>query len=155
MIWPLAIEVTSTPAIIGVSARPAVVGLTAFTTCRYIGMKVTEPNMREADDKADSAGNDEDPVAEQMQRQDRLGAPALHDDEAGEPRDRSRRQAKGLRRTPGEDVAAEAGEEDQRGQRDRQKGRAADVDGRPAPRLGAVNARPIIATAIRPSGRLT
>src|SRR6266566_8286862 len=44
MMRPLDIEVMSTPAIIGVSIMPACVGLRPFTTCRYIGMKVTEPN---------------------------------------------------------------------------------------------------------------
>ena len=44
MMRPLEIEVMSTPAIIGVSIMPACVGLTPFTTCRYSGMKVTEPN---------------------------------------------------------------------------------------------------------------
>ena len=34
MIRPLAIEVTSMPAIIGVSCSPAVEGVTPFTTCR-------------------------------------------------------------------------------------------------------------------------
>src|SRR5581483_5116046 len=67
---------------------------------------------READDEADRRTDREDPVAEQLERQDRLGRTALGEDEGGEQHHRERDQQERLVRAPGERRAAEAREED-------------------------------------------
>jgi len=73
--------------------------------------------QREADDKADRAGDREDPVGEQAERQDRLVGDVLDGDEPGERRQRPGSEAQRGRRGPGDSVSAEAGEEDQCRQR--------------------------------------
>ncbi len=44
MICPLVMELTKTPSIIGVRCNPALVGSRPFTTCKYTGSSVIEPN---------------------------------------------------------------------------------------------------------------
>jgi len=44
MMRPVTIDITSTPPIIGSICMPASEGVEYFTTCRYIGRNVTEPN---------------------------------------------------------------------------------------------------------------
>ena len=74
---PLTIEVTSSPAIIGVSCRPDDVGLRPFTICRKSGRYVTEPKSAKPMMKPIARADGEDAVAEELERQDRLGRALL------------------------------------------------------------------------------
>ena len=78
---PATIEVTVTPSIIGVSIRPLTVGDAPCTVCWYSGRNVIAPNMARPVRKVIAIDEGEVPVAEDVQRQHRLGGPRLGDAE--------------------------------------------------------------------------
>ena len=93
---------TSTPAIIGVEQQPGLgraVALDDLQVERQVGDRAEE---READDEADRARDREDPVAEELERQDRLRGAPLDERERDEQHDAEHRPA---RRSGGEPQA--------------------------------------------------
>ena len=90
-----------------------------------VGDRAEQPD---ADDEADRAGDAEDAIAEDLQRQDRLGGPRLDEDERGEQDETAHDHHEQLRRTPGIGRAAEARVEHDRREAARQEGCAEVVD---------------------------
>jgi hypothetical protein len=86
------------------------------------------PEERESDDEPDGAGDAEDAVAEDLERQDRLSSPRLHEHERREQGDAPHDQSDHLRRPPGVGGAAEARVEDDRRETAREQSRAEVVD---------------------------
>ena len=84
MICPETIEATSSPAMSGSSCSPEAVGLSPRTTCWKSGRYVSAPKRAKPTTKPDRARDREDAVAEQAQRQDRLGGAALRGREGDE-----------------------------------------------------------------------
>ena len=73
---PATIEVTVTPSIIGVSISPLRVGDAPCTVCWYSGRNVSAPNMARPVRKVSAIVSGEVPVAEDVQREHRLGGSA-------------------------------------------------------------------------------
>ena len=86
------------------------------------------PEERQADDEADGAGDGEDADAKELQRQDRLSSPRLHEHERGKHDDTCDDEGDHLRRAPGVGRAAETRVEDDRGEAAREQDRAEVVD---------------------------
>ena len=84
--------------------------------------------QREPDDQPDEARRREDAVAEQPQRQHRLGGASLGEDEAHERDGADHAEPDDLRRSPGVGVAPERGQEHDRAQPGGQQARPEVVD---------------------------
>ena len=156
MIRPLAIDVTSTPPIIGVNVIPAPVGLTPFTTCRYSGMKVTEPNSAKPTMKPTAQAIAKHRLAKS--RSGSIGSATRRSTAMNASNDASAAAARPIAagRGPVKCVAAKTGEQDDRGQHCGEQQRAGQVDRAACRRtVGGLNAQPMTASATSPSGRLT
>ena len=100
----------------------------ALDDLHVLGQVGDRPEHGEPDDEADRARRGEYPVAEQVQRNDGLGGPALRPDEPGAEDHRTRAHEVDRRGGPGIGGPAQRGEQHQAGRRAGQQHRAEVVD---------------------------
>ena len=113
---PLTIEVASSPSISGSSWRPELGRALALDDLEEHRHVDDRAEQREPDGEADRARGDEDPVAEQRERHDRLARSRLGKDEQRQEHRRDHDEADDLRRAPVVGRAAEADRQNQRGE---------------------------------------